>query len=380
MKLTPRYIVGLALLVPTTPWAQTRYAGMPSFEMGAVLNGIYQTREQALGHREKGFGLGHSDISAEARLTPWLQGRFTGVAHSDHHKIDTEVEEAYLEAPGLPGGLQIRAGRFLSQLGYLNERHPHHDDFVDRPLLHRAFLSGHYFDNGLRLNWVAPTATYWRSGIELLNGRQLPASASTRSFGAYTLSTRLGGDIGAAHSWQAGLSTLRHRAGASGEAPEHEIVSGSEAEALHSHGARFFGRRMDVVEAIWNWSPGRNKRAQQLRISAELARIGSLSDDAAPGDRHQAWYLSAVYRFATQWESGIRLDSLRALTHDHETGTFKPVRLLEHSLSVAWKPTHASTLRVQWTRQRDRGGFAEAANALFLQYVINIGAHGAHAF
>ncbi len=378
--LCPLAFLALAGLAWAPISAHAADAAPPSVEFGATLNGLYQSRAQALVDREKGLGLAHSDITANARLTPWLQGRFTGVAHSEENRVHTEVEEAYLEAPGLPGGLQIRAGRFLTQIGYLNERHPHQDDFVDRPLMHRAFLGGHYFDNGLRLNWVAPTPLYWRSGIEVLNGKRLPAAAASRSLGAYTLSTRIGGDLGASQSWLFGLSTLRHRGGASGEDPAHEGMADADADTLHRHGARFFGRRIDWVEAVWKWSPGGNLRGQQLRLSAEFARASGLSDESTPTDRHMAGYLSAVYRFTSQWEAGLRLDSLRGLVHDHALEAFTPARLQERSLSLAWMPSHASTLRLQWTGQRDRGGFAEAGSTLFLQYVVNIGAHGAHAF
>ena len=386
-----------ALASPT--WAQpatvaaphAHQAGEPKFELGGVLNPSWQSRAQALSHRDKGLGLGHSDVDLDANLTPWLTGRLSAVAHSDHHKIETEIEEAYLEAPALPGGLQLRAGRFLSQLGYLNELHPHADDFVMRPVLHRAFLGGHYFDNGLRLNWIAPTPFYWRLGGEVMHGKRLPTVASSSTTGAWTLGTRIGGDLGPSASWQLGVSTLRHRAGASGAAGEvhheHEAEptgeAAPEASHAHSHGAAFFGRRMDVLEAVWKWAPDGNARARQLRLSAEFARVGDIGEAQDSGRRHSAWYLSAVYRFRPQWELGIRLDQLHALARHEEA--LEAARLQERSLSLAWKPDHMMTVRLQFTTQRDLGGFAAAseikpANAVHLQVVRSFGAHGAHAY
>ena len=43
---------------------------------------------------------------------------------------DEEIEEAWLETRTLPLGLTARVGRFASQIGYLNQQHPHADDFV----------------------------------------------------------------------------------------------------------------------------------------------------------------------------------------------------------------------------------------------------------
>jgi len=374
---------------PAKPAVHTHAAGEPSVEIGAVLNPSWQSSGQALSHRDRGLGLGHSDVNLEARIAPWLKGKLSAVAHSDHHRIDTEIEEAYLDAPALPGGLQLRAGRFLSQLGYLNEQHPHADDFVMRPVLHRAFLGGHYFDNGLRVNWIAPTSFYWRVGGELMRGKRLPTVASTSTTGAWTLGTRIGGDLGAGASWQLGASTLRHRPGASGDV-HHHGHEGAEPEHtepqaahLHSHGAVFFGRRMDVLEAVWKWAPDGNTRARQLRLSAEIARVGDIGDAHDSGLRHQAWYLSAVYRFQPQWEVGVRLDRLRALAL-HEEG-FEPARLQEQSVSLAWKRDHMTTIRLQYTTQRDRGGFTEASeikpsSAIHVQVVKSFGAHGAHSY
>jgi hypothetical protein len=47
---------------------------------------------------------------------------------------------------------------------------------------------------------------------------------------------------------------------------------------------------------------------------------------------------------------------------------------------LAYKPTHAQTLREQFTQQRDRGGFPEANRSVQLQYILNFGAHAAHSF
>lgn len=373
----------------------------PSLEASAVIGASWQSAQQSLIHRDKGWGLGHSDVSIDARFAPALRGKLTMAAHSDHQRIETAIEEAYLDAPALPGGLQLRVGRFLSQLGYLNESHPHADDFVMRPLLHRALLGDHYFDDGLRLNWVAPSSIYWRTGVELLRGKRLPGhSSASRSVGAYSVTTRLGADIGRDHGWQIGLGMLRHRSGAQGpvEEIEHHDHADEEAHAeegiqhaeaglaslhTHSHGALYFGRRMTIAELVWKWAPGGNSKAQQLRLSAELARVGDLVGDTLGAGRHSARYLSVVYRFHPQWEVGARLDRLSVLSL-HEEG-YEPARLREHSLALAYKPTHSSALRLQWTTQRDAGGFSPSTEiapkqALHLQFIQTLGAHGAHAF
>jgi hypothetical protein len=360
----------------------------PAIEFEAVFNTSWQSGAHALSHRDRGLGLGHSDISAEADLAPWLKGKLSAVAHSDHNKIDTRIEEGFLEAPALAGGLQARAGRFLSQLGYLNENHPHADDFVMRPLLHRAFLGGHYADQGARINWIAPTSIYWRMGAEIFQGRKLPRGYSSGDAGAYTLGTRVGGDLSHSASWQLGWSTLRHRPGAfgaAGDTHDHPAEGASTAETRHSdsHRATFFGRQIDIIEAVWKWAPDGNARTRQLRVSLEHARVGGFGDANNEGVRHTAWYLAAVYRFQANWEAGLRIDSLRAWALHEQS--YEPARLDERSVSLAWKPDHMTTVRLQWTGQTDRGGFAEASDvkpgrAVHLQWVRSFGAHSAHSY
>ncbi|RYZ02104.1 MAG: hypothetical protein EOO24_14630 [Comamonadaceae bacterium] len=294
----------------------------------------------------------------------------------------------------------MRAGRFASQIGYLNEQHPHTDDFVERPLLYRAFLGNHWNDDGVRLNWTAPTDLYLRLGVEVFRGRRLVEDAARgRKPGAFVLSGRMGGDVGASHSWQAGLSMLRNRR----EAAVHDHGHGHEDEEhgheeheddddhgheddhgdahaghSHAHGAAFSGRTMWLGEVAWKWAPDGNNRNQQLRVAYEHAVIRGLNRYASDSDRHQAGYLSVVWRFAPAWEAGARADVLR-VSEPHEDH-FDPGRMREASLMLAYKPTHAQTVRVQYTRQRNGAGFDTATHAVFLQYILNFGSHAAHSF
>ena len=359
----------------TAALAQQTPAG---WQAGAVLDISAGSRPLALGQRDKGLGLGHSDVNVSGPLGRHFEAQATAVAHTRDRKLEVELEEAWVQSRTLPAGMQVRAGRFASQLGYLNEQHPHTDDFVERPLLHRAFLGGHWTDDGLRINWTAPTDLYARLGLEIFRGRRLvEEAASARRPGAMVLSGRIGGDIGASQSWQAGLSLLHNRRQAAVEThAEEEEEEGTEHEAgheeghTHGHGAAFSGRRMWLAELAWKWSPQGNNRQQQVRVTYEHAVIS--------GARHHASYLGVVWRFAPAWETGVRYDVLR-VRQQHEDH-FDDGRLREASLMLAYKPTHAQTVRVQYTRQQDRGGFPGANHSVQLQYILNFGRHAAHSF
>lgn len=54
---------------------------------------------------------------------------------------ETEIEEASTTVlRGLPLALQIKAGRYLLDVGRINSQHPHQWSWLERPLMHRAFL------------------------------------------------------------------------------------------------------------------------------------------------------------------------------------------------------------------------------------------------
>ena len=55
---------------------------------------------------------------------------------------------------------------------------------------------------------------------------------------------------------------------------------------------------------------------QQLRVAYEYARVTGLNRHATSGDRHDAQYLSVVWRFAPSWETGARVDLLRVAQHE----------------------------------------------------------------
>jgi hypothetical protein len=59
---------------------------------------------------------------------------------------------------------------------------------------------------GLQASVVLPTDLYVELGAEAGTGNNYPGANSNKNLGSYTLYGLTGGDIGASHSWQLGLS------------------------------------------------------------------------------------------------------------------------------------------------------------------------------
>lgn len=375
-------LVATALLMPGVAGAQQGSSLLSDWHLGAVIDVAHSSRALALGGRDQGLQLGHSDLSASGPLGRHLRAQVVATFATHEGQLEKGFEEVWIETTSLPAGLQLRAGRFPAQIGYLNQQHPHADDFVERPLLYRAFYGGHWNDDGVRLNWTAPTPFYLMLGAEALRGKRLvDASArATGAFGVSTYSARFGDDIGRSHSWQAGLSYIHNRREAVVEDEhDHDHEEQGHEGHDHAHGAQFSGRKTWLLDATWKWAPGGDNRNQQVRVSAEAARITGLNRYAVPGDRQEANAIAAVWRFHPEWEVGARADWLRVRMPHGEH--FHSGLLRERSVMLAWKPSHYQALRLQYTTQRDAVEFDGAVKrSVQLQYVMSFGAHGAHSF
>lgn len=354
---------------------QTGFAQEENPDLSVVLDGSYRSDGSALSEQGKGFGLGHTELSLYSPVDDFFTGRLTAVLESHEGETELAIEEAVIDTAAMPFGLGIRAGRFLSQVGYLNSRHTHSDDFTQRPAVYRAFLGAHYFDDGVRLDMLLPTAFFWNVGVEAFDGTALAGGEGSDAVGVFTLKSSWGGDLSDASSWQAGISYLNHRLEV---AQEEEVLEESdELEHDHSHDAGYSGENMYLLDAIWKWAPQGNNRERQLRVSGEYLYVDELGEYAQDDDVHKGWYASAVYRFHPQWSTGVRYGEveLMAAHGDH----FHEQTLQETELMVTWARSHFSQLRLQYTLQ-DADGFDEAEDTLSLQYVMTLGAHGAHDF
>src|SRR5690606_28387110 len=92
------------------------------------------------GAPDQGFSLGHTELSLSASIDDRFYGQAAVALHEHDGATETELEEAFVETLGLDHGLTVKAGRFFSQLGYLNGQHEHAWDFADAPLVYMALF------------------------------------------------------------------------------------------------------------------------------------------------------------------------------------------------------------------------------------------------
>ncbi len=324
-----------------------------------------------VGPGRRGFNLGESELTMSAAIDPIFSGQLTFALSGEN---EAEVEEAFVQARGLANGVNIKAGRFLSSIGYLNNKHAHTWDFVDAPLAYQAFLGGQYKPDGLQATWLAPTDTLIEIGAEIGSGSSFPGNERNKNgIGAAAVYAHVGDDIGASGSWRAGVSLLR---------------TGSAERAFDDIGSFTGSSRMLIADAIYKWAPNGNATQQNFKLQGEYFRrkeTGDLSDGADTGSYNSTqsgWYLQGVYQFMPNWRAGLRYDRLTSGTPSIGLAgafplldAFSPVR---SSAMLDYSPSEFSRLRLQLARDRSRPGVTD--NQIFLQYIMSLGAHAAHAF
>ena len=335
---------------------------IPGFSLG---------EETGLG--EEGFSIGESDFTLNGNVDDKFYGSMTLAVTKEEGVV---LEEVYLQTLALGAGFNIKAGRFFSSIGYLNEKHLHTDDFVGRPLPYRAMLGNQYGDDGLQLSWLAPTEIFWTVDLEVFRGDEFPAGgAAHRGFGTWALSSHWGGDFGDSHSWQAGLSLL--------SMDIEERSTGEDEEEFFTGDSELY-----IADLVYKWAPAGNASNQSVKLQGEYfwreedGLFTMVDGEALIYDGGQSgWYLEGVYQFMPKWRLGLRHSQLEA---DRLSTAFVDTSLdtqghrpKQTSLMLDWTNSEFSRIRLQYSRDES---MPDAVDIWALQYIMSLGAHAAHSY
>ncbi len=350
------------------------------------------------GLKPEGLSLTETELTASANVDDWLYGQATIGLHEAGGTTEIDLEEAYIDTLSLPAGLGLRFGRFFTETGYINTKHSHAWAFADAPLTSQAFLGKQYRDDGLRLSWLALTDTYLEFGLEALRGDRFPGSGDgSKALGsAQNYFLRVGRDVGLSHSFRLGLSHLR--ADPTGRTSGH-------AHGHDEHGEETFAfsgsSNLSVADLIWKWAPNGDARHRNFLFQTEYYHRDEngtydFSNDVGgallPYDgTQQGFYVQGVYQFMPRWRLGLRYERLWSdndlRVADNTSGEGDDVLLEESGLISNHDPhrwtlmadySHSefSRLRLQYARDNSRAG--DGDDQLQLQYIMTLGAHGAH--
>ena len=283
---------------------------------------------------ERGFNLREVEVAFSGAVDPYFDA-WAILAIGDG---EIEAEEVYVQTRALAPGLQVRAGKFYSGIGYLNGKHPHQWDFVDAPLPYSHLLGGTLNEVGLQVTWLPSLPVYVLFGGELLQGaneafaQQLGPSAAEgfpEKAGPRLLTgfVKVSPNLGDSHTLQVGGSVARarvHQEFAEGQAGDEPLdgtgtLVGADVVYQYDSGRQwgvgditvqgeYFRRRQDLDGRVRGRRPRARPHAGRVLPAGGVRLRGALEGRAAvrrrrPDQRgsHAGWppgprIGAAVYR------------------------------------------------------------------------------------
>jgi len=322
------------------------------------------------GSLEEGFNLRSAELGIFAPVDPY----FNLYATIPFTEEAVEVEEAYFVTTSLPAGLQAKGGKFKSGFGRFNAFHPHGWNFVDAPLPYTVFLGGEgLIEKGVQITYLPDLPVYTLLGGEVLQGTNevLYGEGAKSGPHAYTGFIKSSLDV-------SDNGTVLIGASVTGGKTKTESI---EHETEFTGDSTLYG-----AELTYKWKPSRDRSILlqgEYLLRHQNGDFENLEDETVEGLKRtqDGLYVQALYQFG-RWRTGARYDLLEIFKDDYILDGVNtdfgndPYRLTG---SLEFNPTEFSRIRLQYTHdESDPDG--PDSEELFLQFIMGIGAHGAHSF
>ena len=359
----------------------------------------------------RGFGIGETELVFKGAVDNLFRAEARFVFEQEGNSTTLKTEELFAETLGLPGGTKVKAGKYWSSVGYLNDKHPHEWDFVDLPLVYKQVFGGQLNETGAQLSWIAPTDNMlFKLGGEIAQGSNGYTGTYNSNFNQNkprlgTLFAKTGGDVGDSHSWQGGVSWVRSTTGNNtANQASYTLTNTNPADAANpSQQLNFAGGNTTwIADFVYRWAPFGNPQAQNFKLQGEMfwnKQSGSMTSnfDCSDNDQclqgtnfaqnQQGFYTQGIYQFIPKWRVGYRYDRVfngtnsyglpsSALTSSQIQSGWDPYR---NTIMMDWANSEYSLIRLQLARDNAFGPGINN-NAIYLQYIMSLGAHGSHKY
>ena len=341
----------------------------------------------------RGFSINETELIIGGSIDPYWRGQVVFAVQDN----EVGVEEAWIQSLAIGHGIGLKGGRYRSGIGYLNEQHPHTDYFANAPLMYVAMFgpAASFTEDGVQVKWLAPTPLFLEFGAEVGRGANFPGTDRNRNgAGAWALYAHLGDDLGASNSWRAGVSYLR--TSSDNREADFQDVGGTLAQAAFTGDTDTW-----LADFVWKWAPDGNPKYRNFKFQSEYfwrqdkgdltcAGLGSACDPLAAGDavtgnyntRQSGWYAQGVFQFTPEWRAGLRYDQLdsgrQSLGANAANLVVEDYRPKRATAMVDYSWSEFSRLRLQFAQDRSMAGIID--NQWIVQYIMSLGAHGAHKF
>ncbi|MDA0812954.1 MAG: hypothetical protein O3C21_11285 [Verrucomicrobia bacterium] len=359
---------------PTVPAASTDLWTGEGVSLGGILfphvhlNSAFGTStsddivdQVAIGHHDpnrEGFTMQNLELGTSLRLGEYLEGFATYAAVVD---LDDEWsggwEEAFLKVKSLPGGFELRGGRYFNRFGFYNAVHPHGYFFVDKDLLEGRILGEDSLaTEGGEITWRLPTpftsALSYSFGTAVVEGHgdehekeeEPPFEAEGAAFSndLHNLHWLAKWDYNDFHQFSGHLSAAWGDNAFARDTSAYTVgVEYLWRENGYEPGGRHLRWRtaamMRDINAISGHLPGEEEEEEELHEEEdehheedeheeEEARSASLSEWGLSSSLHYGWNDSLETGLGVAWVEGIAPAGLDERLRLSPVMTFRPTR------------------------------------------------------
>ncbi len=341
-----------------------------------------------------GFDLLALEPAMSLRLGDHLEGFVVNSYLTDSEGDFTGgVEEAFLKLKNLPGGFELRGGRFFNRTGFQNAHHNHAWDFLDQNLSNSRLLQeGELGTIGGEVTWHlplsfpaavsiavgAPPSSHGHDhgheeGEEEEHGHEEEGfEAEEAFFDDYIVSANLLADwrYNDFHRWR---GTAYYATGRNGfERRTHVVGAGIEylwrANGLEPGGSYFWWR----TEAMWRTidvaSHENEHGHEEEEHEDEEEHEGEEHDGDHPGSFDEFGITSSVaYGFNDHWEASLRAGFVSGID---EMGLDERWRL---SPTLTWSLNREQTVKMRLQYNYDHSNDFGDAHSIWLGLNFNWG-------
>lgn len=351
--------------IPLTDNSSTRQVGLWKYPIGnskvakilpdisatGILAGAYFEREPGgpltgpvgADPARTGFTFQELEIAFQGVVDPY----FRYDAFLSFSEEGVEVEEAYFTTQsGLPKGLQFKGGIMLLPFGRQNPKHLHSWTFADNNLVNKYLLGADGLaEAGVEISYLFPTPLFLQFQGTFTNGDN-----STSFGGTQKKDFLYNGRLATSFDLTQDLTMLLGGSFAWG----YNNTNPGNYTALYGG------------DLYLKWKPSaRTSLAWQTEFIGRQMQIpgGPISEGGL--------YSFLDYQFFKRWHTVFRIDQM---------GIPQGLQSRETRLTpaIAFNPTEFSQIRLQYEADKITG--LDWANAVILQFMMTLGAHGVHAF
>ncbi len=298
-------------------------------------------------NKDRGFNFNYAELALHSTVGPYFDADAIFHLHPD----EFEIEEAYITSRKMPYGLRAKLGKFRSEFGRINAIHQHAWKFTSQPLVFNALFGPEGInDAGVQFQWVLPTDTYVMAGIEAMQGSNEVSFGDTEKNNLYIGYLKSSVDIGDTSTLLAGAS----------------ILHGKNEQGLNTD---VYGADLTALVALSSYS--------SLIWQSELLYRNKTTDIGK--EKQAGYYTQLTYKYNQNWQGGVRYDSL------YKNLDSQPDDLDRFSAVLQYSPFEFTKFRLEYSYDRSKA-FGDLADQrknisqILLDFTIEAGAHGAHAF